>query len=410
MALGAAFGGAPRRDRDERPGHGPQGRDDRPRGDARAADGRHRRAARRPVDRHADEDRAVRPAAWRCYGRHGESPLPVLAASTPGHCFEAVYEAARIAVRYRTPVILLSDLFLANSSEPWRIPDVGVAAARSTRASRTRRAERRAVPARTRATTSGARPWAIPGTPGPRAPHRRPGEAGRHRRHLLRRRQPRDDDAPARGARSRASTVPRRSRSTATRTPSCWCSAGARATATIRAGARRVRDARRAGRDRAPAPPQPAARRTLGEVLRAFERVLVPEMNSGPARADAARRVPGRRRVATRRCRASRCCRRRSERRDRWQRAELTEGGLPVRPGDALVPGLRRLRGPGRRAGLLPGAGDPAGADRVRLRHRLRRALRVLHGHLRDARHPRPRAGAGHRAWRPRATTSRSGS
>ena len=59
------------------------------------------------------------------HGRHGESPLPVLAASTPGQCFDAAYEAARIAVRHRTPVILLSDLFLANSSEPWRIPDAG---------------------------------------------------------------------------------------------------------------------------------------------------------------------------------------------------------------------------------------------------------------------------------------------
>ena len=57
------------------------------------------------------------------HGRHGESPLPVVAAATPGQCFDAAFEAARIAVRYRTPVILLSDLFLANSSEPWRIPD-----------------------------------------------------------------------------------------------------------------------------------------------------------------------------------------------------------------------------------------------------------------------------------------------
>jgi 2-oxoglutarate/2-oxoacid ferredoxin oxidoreductase subunit alpha len=57
------------------------------------------------------------------HGRHGESPLPVVAASTPGQCFEAAYEAARLAVHYRTPVILLSDLFLANSSEPWRVPD-----------------------------------------------------------------------------------------------------------------------------------------------------------------------------------------------------------------------------------------------------------------------------------------------
>ena len=56
------------------------------------------------------------------YGRHGESPLPVVASSSPGQCFEAVYEAVRIAVTYRTPVILLSDLFVANSSEPWKIP------------------------------------------------------------------------------------------------------------------------------------------------------------------------------------------------------------------------------------------------------------------------------------------------
>ena len=58
------------------------------------------------------------------YGRHGESPLPVIAASTPGGCFYTAIEAVRIAVKYRTPVILLSDTFLANSSEPWMVPDV----------------------------------------------------------------------------------------------------------------------------------------------------------------------------------------------------------------------------------------------------------------------------------------------
>ncbi len=55
------------------------------------------------------------------YGRHGESPLPVIAPSTPGGCFDAAFEAVSIAVRYRTPVILLSDSFLASSSEPWRV-------------------------------------------------------------------------------------------------------------------------------------------------------------------------------------------------------------------------------------------------------------------------------------------------
>ena len=62
------------------------------------------------------------------YGRHGESPLPIVCADTPAQCFDAALEAARIAVRYRTPVILLTDLFLANSSEPWLIPDVELAA------------------------------------------------------------------------------------------------------------------------------------------------------------------------------------------------------------------------------------------------------------------------------------------
>jgi 2-oxoglutarate ferredoxin oxidoreductase subunit alpha len=58
------------------------------------------------------------------YGRHGESPIPVVAARTPSHCFDAAIEAARIAVKYRTPVILLSDTFLTNSSEPWKLPDL----------------------------------------------------------------------------------------------------------------------------------------------------------------------------------------------------------------------------------------------------------------------------------------------
>ena len=58
------------------------------------------------------------------HGRHGESPLPVIAPSTCGGCFDAAFEAARIAIRYRTPVIVLSDTFLASSSEPWQLPDV----------------------------------------------------------------------------------------------------------------------------------------------------------------------------------------------------------------------------------------------------------------------------------------------
>ena len=58
------------------------------------------------------------------YGRHGESPLVVMAASSPRNCFDYAFEAARIALEHMTPVILLTDGFLANGSEPWRIPDI----------------------------------------------------------------------------------------------------------------------------------------------------------------------------------------------------------------------------------------------------------------------------------------------
>ncbi|MGC8472203.1 MAG: 2-oxoacid:acceptor oxidoreductase subunit alpha [Acidimicrobiales bacterium] len=58
------------------------------------------------------------------YGRHGEAPVPIVAAKTPSHCFDAAIEAVRIAVKYRTPVLLLSDGYLANGAEPWRLPDV----------------------------------------------------------------------------------------------------------------------------------------------------------------------------------------------------------------------------------------------------------------------------------------------
>ena len=58
------------------------------------------------------------------FGRNGEAPVPIVAPRSPGDCFDAALEAARIAVTYRTPVFLLSDGYLANGSEPWRVPDV----------------------------------------------------------------------------------------------------------------------------------------------------------------------------------------------------------------------------------------------------------------------------------------------
>ena len=58
------------------------------------------------------------------FGRNGEAPLPIIAPRSPADCFDTALEAARIAITYRTPVILLSDGYVANGSEPWLLPDV----------------------------------------------------------------------------------------------------------------------------------------------------------------------------------------------------------------------------------------------------------------------------------------------
>jgi 2-oxoglutarate ferredoxin oxidoreductase subunit alpha len=97
------------------------------------------------------------------YGRHGESPLPIVCATTPAQCFSAVLDAVRIAVRYRTPVILLTDLFLANSSEPWRLPDVELLPRIDPALAAANGHEPFEPYARN---ADGARPWAVPGTPG----------------------------------------------------------------------------------------------------------------------------------------------------------------------------------------------------------------------------------------------------
>ncbi|MHB8694090.1 MAG: 2-oxoacid:acceptor oxidoreductase subunit alpha [Solirubrobacteraceae bacterium] len=98
------------------------------------------------------------------YGRHGESPLPVIAPGTPGGCFEAAFEAVSIAVRYRTPVILLSDGFLANSSEPWLIPDVASLPSIDPDFAKVVDPDQTFLPYSRDAKL--ARPWAVPGTPG----------------------------------------------------------------------------------------------------------------------------------------------------------------------------------------------------------------------------------------------------
>jgi 2-oxoglutarate/2-oxoacid ferredoxin oxidoreductase subunit alpha len=99
------------------------------------------------------------------FGRNSESPVPVIAASTPAQCFEAAIEAARIALKYRTPVYLLSDAYLANGSEPWLLPDVNAIAEIDAGFTTEAPVEGEFLPY-VRDDETLARPWAIPGTPG----------------------------------------------------------------------------------------------------------------------------------------------------------------------------------------------------------------------------------------------------
>jgi 2-oxoglutarate/2-oxoacid ferredoxin oxidoreductase subunit alpha len=214
------------------------------------------------------------------YGRHGESPLPVIAPSTPGGCFDAAFEAVSIAVRYRTPVILLSDTFLASSSEPWRVPaladlpsvDPAFAVAPPGACSSDflpyARDERL------------ARPWAVPGTPG--LQHRIGGleksdgtgnisyDAANHAQMTELR------AAKVAGVARDIPPVTVDSEPEATLLVLGWGSSeGA-----IRAGVRRARlDGHKVAcahlRHLNPLPPN------TGDVLRSFDRVLVPEMNTG---------------------------------------------------------------------------------------------------------------------------------
>lgn len=99
------------------------------------------------------------------YGRHGEAPLPIVAAYSPPSCFWAAIEASRLALKYMTPVILLSDGYLANGAEPWRIPAVGKLPDISVKFASQPNAGEDYWPFLRNELTL-ARSWAIPGTPG----------------------------------------------------------------------------------------------------------------------------------------------------------------------------------------------------------------------------------------------------
>jgi 2-oxoglutarate/2-oxoacid ferredoxin oxidoreductase subunit alpha len=211
------------------------------------------------------------------FGRHGESPLPVIAPSTSGGCFEAAFEAARIAVRYRTPVILLADAFLASSSEPWRVPVVTELPTIDPAFATAEDAEDFLPYARDEQL---ARPWAVPGTPG--LAHRIGGlekadltgnisyDGSNHER-MTELRQAKVD-----GIANEIPPLTVDAEPGATLLVLGWGSSeGA-----IRAGVRRAREAGHVVacahlRHLNPFPSN------TGDVLRSFDRVLVPEMNTG---------------------------------------------------------------------------------------------------------------------------------
>ena len=99
------------------------------------------------------------------YGRNGESPIPIVASSRPFDCFEAVYEACRIAIKYRTPVIFLSDLYIAMGAEPWKIPELSELPEIKPNFATSAGPSDEFEPY-LRDLETLARPWAKPGTPG----------------------------------------------------------------------------------------------------------------------------------------------------------------------------------------------------------------------------------------------------
>ena len=150
----------------------------------------HRRAAadpdqfptRRPVPQACRPRPSSRTSTSAVYGRNADAPLVVLAARSSAEAFDVAIEAVRLATRYMTPVVVLSDTFIANAAEPWRLPDVGTLepfpVAFHTDAEGFQ-------PYRRDAETL-ARRWVKPGTPGPRAPHWRAREGLHDGQRLLR--------------------------------------------------------------------------------------------------------------------------------------------------------------------------------------------------------------------------------
>ncbi len=169
------------------------------------------------------------------YGRHGEAPLPVIAPQSPGDCFDAAFEAVKIAIDYRTPVILLSDGYLANGAEPWQVPDLAsLPAIDPVFATAPNRPDGEFWPYLRDEKL--ARAWAMPGHARPRAPGRRDREGRRHRQRVLRSGQPRvhGEPAAAEGGQHRQGICRRSSSRIPVGRRGCWWWAGGPPTARSR--------------------------------------------------------------------------------------------------------------------------------------------------------------------------------
>ena len=273
-----------RRDHHQRPRHRAQGRDDLAGGRAGAA------AGRSSTSSAAGPSTGLPTKTEQADLLHGAVRPPRRGAgagdrarSRPSDCFDAAIEAARIALTYRTPVILLSDGYIANGSEPWLLPDVAELPDLRVEFATEPNGPRRASSCPTCATR---RRWPGRG----RSPARRAWSTAS----AAWRRPTRPATSPTTRPTTTSWSAPGRRRSTAspghpplevedpTATPGCWCSAGARRTG---------RSARPAGgsaqgglpvaqahlRHLNPLPPN------LGEVLQPYDKVVIPEMNLGPA-------------------------------------------------------------------------------------------------------------------------------
>ncbi|OOC56688.1 MULTISPECIES: 2-oxoacid:acceptor oxidoreductase subunit alpha [Nocardiopsis] len=215
------------------------------------------------------------------YGRNGESPVPVVAPASPADCFDAALEAVRIAVRYRTPVVVLSDGYLANGSEPWRLPEVSDLPEIDPGFATEPNGEEGDFLPYLRDEETLARPWAVPGTAGL---EHRIGGIEKHARSGDISYTPSNHDLMVRTRQAKIDAIARDIPEVEVDDPGGEADVlvlGWGGTyGSITAAVRRVR---RAGGRVAQAHlrhlnPFPA---NLGEVLRRYERVVVPEINLG---------------------------------------------------------------------------------------------------------------------------------